>query len=62
MKFKKLRVIKLRKALKGVRRRLGLTGAQIKKRLGLARQNSAQSYAISSNSIYGPTGSIVGRY
>lgn len=48
------------KTTRKIRRKLGITGKQIKRKLGLARVNSAAG--ISSDGIYGPTGSIVGRY
>ena len=42
------------------KRMLGLTGKQIKNKLGLTGVSSARG--VTSDSIYGPTGSIVGRY
>lgn len=59
-----MKKLKIRKVLKRVRHKLGLTGVQIKKRLGLKAQNSAQSVVLADygHPIYGSTGSIVGRY
>lgn len=50
------------KRLKRIRRKLGLTGKQIKRRLGLTGVSSAAGVSSDVSSIYGPTGSIVGRY
>lgn len=48
------------KRIKRIRNKLGLTGKKIKRKLGLTGVSSAAG--VSSDSIYGPTGSIVGRY
>lgn len=45
-----------------IRRKLGITGKQIKRKLGLVGVSSAKGVSSVSDSIYGPTGSIVGRY
>lgn len=48
------------KRIRRFRSKLGLTGKKIKRKLGLTGVSSAAG--VSSDSIYGPTGSIVGRY
>lgn len=48
------------KTMRKFKRKLGITGKQIKRKLGLTGVSSAAG--VSSDSIYGPTGSIVGRY
>lgn len=48
------------KRMRKFRRKLRITGKQIKRRVGLTGVSSAAG--VNSDSIYGPTGSIVGRY
>ena len=51
------------KKFRKIRRKLGITGKQIKRKLGLTGVSSAAGVSsYNSDSIYGPTGSIVGRY
>lgn len=53
----------VRRYTKSVRKRLGVTGRQVKKHLGLGQPiTSAGSYSYNRGEYYGPTGSIVGRY
>lgn len=51
------------KRFRRFRRKLGLTGKQVKKRFGFSRVGVSSAAGLSrSDSFYGPTGSIVGRY
>lgn len=63
MSFKNIRFKRTGLALSSrkIKKKLGLRlGKKIKKKIGLGRVTSAGG--LSSGNIYGPTGSIVGRY